>query len=166
MGIEREIRFRVSRGGPPSGGRAIVQAYLLRGRATLRVRLVEGAQAWLTLKLPGREGRFEWQRRVPVALARALLALPLPRVEKTRLRQDGLEIDRLHWPERLVLCEWELAPGEGPDLRDAAGRSGWMEARRPAWVEDWHDVTDDPDYTNAALARRRPCRNRRASSPR
>jgi hypothetical protein len=50
----------------------------------------------------------------------------------------------------------ELADGEGPDLRDAPARVAFMEAHRPAWVRAWYDVTDDPAYTNARLARRAP----------
>jgi len=73
-----------------------------------------------------------------------------------RGRAGRLEIDVLGWPPGIVLIELELAPGEGPDLRDAAARARFMEAHRPAWVRGWRDVTDDPAYTNARLARRRP----------
>lgn len=156
MGVEREIRFLVTEGEPPAGGRRLVQAYLLRGRATLRVRLVDGREARATLKLPRAEGRWEWELGVPAVLVRWLLALPLPRVEKTRLVLGELEVDRLSWPEPLLLCECELAPGTGPDLRDVEARQRWMEARRPGWVRAWHDVTDDRRFTNARLARRRP----------
>jgi CYTH domain-containing protein len=153
MPVEREIRFRVAEGEPPPGGEPMVQVYLLRGRATARVRLVADRAARFALKLPRTEGRFEWECPVPAALARALLRLPLPRVEKTRRREGRLEVDRLAWPPGIVLVELELAPGEGPDLRDAPARARAMEAHRPAWVRAWSDVTDDPDYTNARLAR-------------
>lgn len=132
------------------------QAYLLRGRITARIRRTRGKGARAGVKAPFRDGRLEWEWRLPDALARALLALPLPRVVKTRSRAGRLEIDVLEWPAALVLVELELAPGEGPDLRDAAARARFMEAHRPAWVRAWRDVTDDPDYTNARLARRRP----------
>jgi CYTH domain-containing protein len=156
MSVEREIRFRVTAGVPPAGGTRLVQAYLLRGRATLRVRAAQGRGAHITLKLPRGDGRFEWEWRIPQALAAALLRLPLPRVEKRRRVEGRLEVDELEWPARLVLVELELQPGEGPDLRDAAARARFMEAHRPGWVESWTDVTDDPDYTNARLARPRP----------
>ncbi len=156
LAVEREIRFRVTRGEPPTGGRAMVQAYVWRGRGTLRVRLVEGGEARMTLKAPRHEGRFEWEWPIPASLARTVLALPLPRVEKTRLRSGRLEVDRLSWPAPIVLCELELGADEGPDLRDADARRRVMEGHRPEWVEDWEDVTDDPRYTNARLARRRP----------
>lgn len=155
MALEREIRFRVTEGEPPAGGRRMEQAYLLRGPVTVRVRTGEEGGARFTVKLPAAEGRREYQWRLPERLARALLRLPLPRIEKTRLRAGRLEIDRLSWPGDIVLVELELRDGEGPDLRDADARRRFMEAHRPAWVHAWHDVTDDPDYVNARLARRR-----------
>lgn len=155
MAIEREIRFRVTEGEPPAGGRHIVQAYVLRGRVTARVRIDEQKGARVTVKWPAREGRHEFEWPLPDALARALVKLPLPIVEKTRCCDGRLEVDRLSWPPGVVLVELELGPGEGPDLRDAAARQAFMEAHRPAWVRAWRDVTDDPDSTNARLARRR-----------
>ncbi len=155
MAIEREIRFRVTEGDPPAGGRSIVQAYVLRGRVTARVRVDEEKGARLTLKWPAAEGRHEFEWSLPESLARAVVRLPLPVVAKTRLCEGRLEIDRLSWPQAIVLVELELQADEGPDLRDAAARQAFMEAHRPHWVRAWRDVTDDPDYTNARLARRR-----------
>ena len=156
MAVEREIRFRVTEGTPPAGGVRMEQAYLLRGPVTVRVRVAEGRGARMTVKAPRGDGRWEWEWRVPESFARALLRLPLPCVRKTRRREGRLEVDSLAWPPEIVLVELELADGEGPDLRDAAGRVAFMEAHRPAWVRAWHDVTDDPAYTNAWLARRAP----------
>lgn len=155
MALEREIRFRVTDGDPPPGGRRMEQAYLLRGPATARVRIAQGKGACFNVKLPAAEGRHEFQWRLPERLARALLRLPLPRVEKIRRREGRLEVDCLTWPEPIVLVELELREGEGPDLRDVEARRRFMEAHRPPWVRAWHDVTDDPAYTNARLARRR-----------
>jgi len=155
MALEREIRFRVTDGDPPAGGRRMEQAYLLRGRATARVRVGEEKGARFNVKLPAAEGRHEFQWPLPERLARALLRLPLPRIEKTRRREGRLEVDHLSWPEDIVLVELELRDGEGPDLRDVEARRRFMETHRPAWVRAWHDVTDDPAYTNARLARRR-----------
>ena len=155
MAIEREIRFRVTQGEPPAGGISMQQAYLLRGPLTARVRVAAGKGARMTVKAPYRDGRLEWEWRVPDVVARALLWLPLPRVEKSRRREGRLEVDVLRWPPGIVLVELELAPGEGPDLRDAVARAALMETHRPPWVRAWHDVTDDPNYTNARLARRR-----------
>ena len=158
MAIERELRFLVTDGEPPAGGRRIVQAYVLRGRLTARVRVDEEKGACLTVKWPAREGRHELEWRVREALARAVLRLPLPIVEKTRCCAGRLEIDRISWPPGVVLVELELEAGEGPDLRDACARQAFMEAHRPPWVRAWRDVTDDPEYTNARLARRRAAR--------
>lgn len=155
LAIEREIRFRVTEGAPPPGGVAMQQAYLLRGRVTARVRIAEGKGARVTVKAPHRDGRFEWEWRVPESIARTLLALPLPCVRKTRRREGRLDVDVLSWPPGIVLVELELDAGEGPDLRDVAARRALMERHRPAWVRAWTDVTDDPTYTNAQLARRR-----------
>jgi CYTH domain-containing protein len=155
MAREREIRFRVIEGDPPAGGRRLVQGYLLRGPITARVRIAEDGPARLNVKLPAAEGRHEFECWLPEPLAHALLRLPLPRVEKRRRREGRLEVDRFEWPTELVLVELELRDGEGPDLRDVEARRALMEAHRPAWVRAWTDVTDDPDYANARLARRR-----------
>jgi CYTH domain-containing protein len=155
VAVEREIRFLVTEGTPPRGGREMVQGYLLRGRLSARVRLIDGHEAWLTLKVPGREGRREWERRVPVWLARWLLAFRLPQVEKLRAVDGDLEIDQYTWPPGLVVVECELSEGAGPPLRDREACSAWMEARRPGWVKAWRDVTSDPSMTAAKLARRR-----------
>ena len=53
-------------------------------------------------------------------------------------------------PLRLVIVSMDT------HLASAAARARFMEAHRPAWVRAWRDVTDDPGYTNARLARRRP----------
>jgi CYTH domain-containing protein len=155
VAVEREIRFLVSAGTPPRSGREIVQGYLLRGRLSLRVRLIEGREGWLALKVPADGGRREWEHRVPVWLARGLLALPLPRVEKIRAVHGDLEIDQYSWPPGLVVVECELDEGTGPDLRDRDACSAWMESRRPGWVKAWCDVTSDPSMTAAKLARRK-----------
>jgi CYTH domain-containing protein len=135
----------------------IRQAYLLRGPVTARVRVTDGAGARITVKAPrAAGGRFEWELPVPAALGRALLRLSLPRIEKTRLRAGRLEIDRLTWPPGIVLVELELRPEEGLDLRDPTARARLALAHRPDWVQAWQDVTNDPLYTNARLARRPP----------
>jgi CYTH domain-containing protein len=154
VAIEREIRFRVLDGTPPCGGVRMQQVYLLRGRVTARVRVADGKPSRATVKAPRGDGRFEWEWRVPDRFALWLVHAPLPAVHKTRRREGRLEVDVLSWPPGVVLVELELAAGEGPDLRDAAARAAFMEAHRPAWVRRWVDVTDDPAYTNARLARR------------
>jgi CYTH domain-containing protein len=158
VAVEREIRFLVTEGTPPEGGREMVQGYILRGRVSARVRLIDGRDGRLGLKLPRSEGRFEWERRVPSWLARSLLALPLPRVEKRRATLGDLEVDHYSWPRGLVVVECELDDGAGPALGDRSACSAWMEERRPGWVGAWRDVTSDHSMTAARLARRKPRR--------
>lgn len=154
MAIEREIRFRVTEGHPPEReGRKLRQLYLLRYPATLRVRLPVSGLATLTLKWPREEGSYEWECGLPVILARWLFRLPLPRVEKVRFEEGDLEVDVFSWPRSLVLIECELPAEGGPRLADAQARAAWMERRRPAWVHAWEDVTGNPEYANAELAR-------------
>ena len=135
------------------------QAYLLRGRVTARVRVAEGKGARMTVKAPRGDGRYEWEWRVPESVARALLRLAASlRAQDAASRGTSRSGLASSGRPAIVLVELELDAGEGPDLRDAAARVAFMEAHRPAWVRAWHDVTDDPDYTNArlrAVARRR-----------
>jgi len=153
VAIEREIRFRVTEGQPPShGGLGLRQLYLMRYPATLRVRLPVAGRATLTLKWPREEGSYEWECGFPVALARWLFLLPLPRVEKVRFEERDLEVDVFSWPRSLVLIECELPPEGGPRLGDVQARAAWMERRRPPWVRAWEDVTGKPEYANAELA--------------
>jgi CYTH domain-containing protein len=156
VATEREIRFLVTEGTPPRRGREMVQGYLLRGRISARVRLIEDREGWLALKAPRREGRLEWECSIPRWLARCLLVLPLPRVEKVRAVDGELEIDRYTWPPGLLVVECELAEGAGPHLGDRDACGAWMEQRRPEWVKAWRDVTADPSMTAARLARRKP----------
>jgi CYTH domain-containing protein len=156
--IEREIRCLVTEGVPPPGGESLVQVFLLRRPVALRVRVRGGTRAVVTLKAARGAANLEWERRVPLALARAALRLPFPRVEKTRLVDGDLEVDVFSWPRPMVVVECELPAGAPVDLEDAASRARWIEPRRPAWVRAWRDVTGDRSLSNAALARRPPRR--------
>jgi CYTH domain-containing protein len=154
LAIEREIRCLVTEGTPPGGGEPIVQAFLLRRPVALRVRIRGDARAVVTLKAPLGAANLEWERRIPLVLARAVLRLPFPRIEKTRLVQGDLEVDAFSWPRPMVVVECELPPEAPVDLDDAASRARWIEPRRPSWVRAWSDVTGDRSLSNAALARR------------
>ena len=153
MALEREIRFLVTEGTPPAGGESIVQAFLLRRPVALRVRVLGGTRAVVTLKAKRGAANLEWERPVPLALARAVLGGRFPRVEKTRLRDGDLEVDVFAWPVPMVVVECELPHDAPVDLEDPAARAAWMAGRRPAWVRAWHDVTGDRSLSNAALAR-------------
>ena len=150
MGIEIERKFLVKndswRGSVECEWR-ILQGYLATtGTLTVRVRLKEDA-AWLTLKGPPRGlVRSEFEYPIPAEDAEAMLRelAILPVIEKVRYRVPY----SLHYWDLdvftgdnagLVLAEIELTREHEPfDL------PGW------AGVE----VTGDPRYSNANLARR------------
>ena len=124
------------------------QGYLGAGsdaRCTVRVR-VAGQQAFLTIKGPPASGaRDEYEYPIPVADAEEMLErLSVGgRVEKTRFRVPFAgrtwEVDEFAGDNApLVLAEVEL---------DRVG----AEVALPPWVGV--EVTDDPRYANAALAR-------------
>jgi adenylate cyclase len=114
---------------------------------TVRVR-VQGDRGFLTVKGIGNASgasRFEWEREIPVDEARELLALCEPgTIDKTRyLVRVGAslyEVDEFHGENTgLVIAEIELS--------DEA-----QTFERPAWLGK--EVTGDPRYYNASLARR------------
>ncbi len=123
------------------------QGYICRdsGR-TVRVR-IRGEQAFLTIKGPSADGglsRFEWEKEIPVAEARELMALCEPGIiDKTRhLVKAGkhiFEVDEFHGDNAgLVVAEVELgAPDEAFE--------------RPSWLGE--EVTGDRRYYNASLSR-------------
>lgn len=123
----------------------IVQAYIALGeQAQVRVRILNGEQAVLTVKSrePGMT-RAEFEYPVPVTDAQAMLPLRTGSlIEKTRtaVNQEGLlwEVDTFSGDlSGLVLAEVEL---------DDAARKIAL----PDWIG--REVTDDPQYYNAALA--------------
>lgn len=126
--------------------RKIRQAYLARtGAAQVRVRIVDGDEAKLTIKSADPERtRTEFEYDVPVEEARAMLDLATGAViEKTRfvVPESGgreWEIDVFDHPlEGLVLAEIELdEEGEDIALPDWCGR----------------EVTGDARFYNAELA--------------
>lgn len=156
MAIEIERKFLVAGPGwrlaARGQGVAMRQGYLAApgpGGATVRVRMA-GQRGFLTIKgapLAGSGGqaRPEFEYEIPAGDAEALLALcPVPPLAKTRFEvpHEGhlWTVDVFESPARLaglVLAEVEL-----PDI-----------ATRPA-LPDWlgAEVTEDPRYTNAALA--------------
>lgn len=148
MATEIERKFLVS--GPgwrerAEPGRALRQAYLTQdGRAAVRVRIVDDAKAYLTIKgaTKGRV-RAEFEYEIPVEDARALFALRAGQaVEKRRyIVRNGAErweIDVFEGAhEGLVIAEIELPSEDAPFAR-------------PDWLGA--EVTEDPRYYNANLA--------------
>ncbi|MDP3897780.1 MAG: CYTH domain-containing protein [Mesorhizobium sp.] len=124
---------------------SIRQAYLTRGDAvSLRVRIVDGERAALTIKSPTPAAvRSEFEYAIPLADALDMLELRAGAiVEKIRhivpFGGRSWEIDVFSGVHRgLVLAEIEL-----PDA-DAA-------FERPAWLGA--EVTGDPAYYNSGLA--------------
>lgn len=144
--IERKFLVDPARWTAPGTGTHYRQGYLSTDpERSVRVRLADDV-AWLTIK-GGRVGmtREEFEYAIPVADASAMLdrLCQPPLIEKTRYRVEvaGLtwEVDVFEGDNAgLLLAEVELAD-EHQDLvlPDWAGR----------------EVTDDPRYYNASLAR-------------
>lgn len=149
MAIEIERKFLVSHDGwraHVESDARIVQGYLSTDpRLTVRAR-VRGEQGFLTLKGPSRGlARSEFEYQIPPADAEAMLAELAQGglIEKRRylVREQGWlwEVDEFDGDNRgLVLAEIEL-----PDAAQAFPR--------PAWLGE--EVSDDPRYFNASLAR-------------
>lgn len=129
--VEAEIRIR--------------QFYLAASKSrTIRIRIIEGGDAILTLKFSsGQRGRDEFEYPVPLAEAVEMLPFAIGRViEKTRchVTHEGYlyEVDVFGGPlAGLVIAELET-PDEVPD------------EKLPGWLGQ--EVTDDPRYYNASLA--------------
>jgi CYTH domain-containing protein len=146
--IERKFLVRGDGWRPGAQGVVYRQGYLGAGEnavCTVRVR-VAGESAWLTIKGRSSGGaRDEYEYPVPVADAEEMLDRLCPggRVEKIRHRVPYAgrlwEVDEFIGENApLVVAEVEL------DSIDA-------EVSLPLWVG--REVTEDPRYTNAALAR-------------
>jgi len=151
MGIEIERKFLVAsdawRDLARQPGTAMRQGYLAAGGPGLpsvRIRIA-GPAAMLTVKGPGQKVRAEFEYPIPLADAEAMLALsPMPVLAKSRfeITHEGhlWTVDEFHGPDALrglVLAEVELdSEAVDPPLPD------WLAA----------EVTDDPRYSNAALA--------------
>ena len=152
MGLEIERKFLVK--GEPwrqaPDGVPMRQGYLVTGPpVSVRVR-VAGGSARLTLKKAatgtGNLVRHEFEYPVPLEEAEAMLGSLAEGglVEKTRYRVpcEGFvfEVDVFHGENAgLVVAELELSAPDQP-------------FPRPPWLGE--EVTGDPRYLNAALARR------------
>ena len=128
-------------------GARMVQGYL-GFDPTVRVRTEDGpagAKAYLTIKGDGLVGRDEFEYSIPRDHAEALLKLAhASLVSKTRYRipaEDDLEweIDVFEGDNKgLIVAELEVPAADHA-------------FDRPDWIAE--DVTRDPAYKNAALAR-------------
>jgi CYTH domain-containing protein len=129
----------------------IEQTYLAPGTGSRRVRRrtgPDGVRHWLTEKQPrGGISRSEDEREIDEAEYRRLLTEADPQsgtVMKTRHvfehGEQTIELDVFRAPPGLVLLEVEL-------------RSEDEAVELPGWAAGARDVSEDPAYTNAALAR-------------
>jgi adenylate cyclase len=147
MGIEIERKFLVaSDGWRPLVKRSekLQQGYLASGGAvTVRVRLVDDRQGFLTIKSGGTTlARSEFEYEVPAQDARELLQLSSTGLAKVR---HTLDLPGGEWVvdefggrhQGLLLAEVEL---ESPDAAPAL----------PDWLGA--EVTGDPQYYNSRLA--------------
>ncbi len=150
MGIEIERKFLVHVDRlptlEPSAAVEMTQGYLADS-PTVRVRVgtdTDGtARGWLTIKAPGMLARAEFEYEVPAEDARSILSLAHARISKVRYRVPHAghtwEVDRFDGAlEGLWLAEIEL---DRPDET----------FERPSWIDE--EVTEDPRYSNGALAR-------------
>jgi adenylate cyclase len=149
MATEIERKFLVAGNGwrkQASRGKNIRQAYLvLDGPVSMRVRIIGGTKAWVTIK-GTRSGisRAEFEYPIPLKDARALMKLRTGRViKKTRhevkVGTARFEVDVFKDAHRgLVIAEIELA----------STRSTF---KRPDWLGQ--EVTHQRKYYNASLAR-------------
>jgi adenylate cyclase len=155
MGYQKEIehKFLVNQAKLPAlpAGATIIQGYLAL-QPTVRVRTAEGPgdhrKGFITIKGRGLVGRDEFEYPIPFEEATQLLKLAkYSLVRKTRYELAVKEHPNLKWEldifegdnAGLVIVELEV-PEED------------FQFTRPEWVGQ--DVTKDPAYKNAALARR------------
>ncbi len=149
VGVEIERKFLVTGDAWRAGARGVRyrQGYLTAdGRRSVRVRLA-GDQGFITIKGPARGlTRAEFEYPIPAADAEHLLAELCDPAQIDKVRYDVTHAGR-HWVvdeffgenRGLVVAEIELA-------------SETETVELPAWAG--REVSGDPRYTNASLARR------------
>ena len=148
-GLQIERKFLVDPSRVPAaaktGGSRFAQGYLSL-EPTVRVRRSERddepARPWITVKVPGGLSRAEFEYPIPADDATAMMDLCVAVLSKTRYRvpvgAHVWDLDAFDAPfPDLWLAEIEL---DRPDEHFT----------RPEWLGD--EVTDDPRYSNAAIA--------------
>lgn len=128
-------------------GYRIIQAYINSHNPTIRLRIVNDKEAYLTIKSPplDLEGRVrnEYEYAIDVKEAEEMIDIFCDKVlEKTRYiyyadDHNNWEIDVFEGRLKgLILAELEL-------------KSVDQEFKKPNWIGE--EVTSDPNYTNACL---------------
>ena len=158
-GIEIERKFRL-RAAPPAEvlaehaavARRLEQVYLDGPPAGRRIRRIEHADGRIEHRLTRKErlrafAFHETEERIDAARCVSLMLQADP--ERRPIRKvrhvvphgaQLLEIDVFESPPGLVLVEVELAHDDEV-------------VELPGWLGEWREVTDDPAYLNANLAR-------------
>ena len=149
MAVEIERKFLVTgdawraSAGP---GQHLQQAYLsASAKNSIRLRIVDGTQAWLTIKSDYRGiERDEYEYEVPVDEANEMLVL----------RQSGI-IDKTRYPIPIDGLVWEIDVFSGDNtglvLAEIELEHSTQALALPAWIGD--EVTGTARYQNSALAR-------------
>lgn len=148
MTLEIEYKFRVKGTNwqeQVTASQALEQGYLAYAPHEVRVRVVDGATAFLTVKGPkSADGstREEHEQTIPVSAARALLDRSLAVIKKVRYTipsEEGTwEVDVYSGAlAGMVTAEIELPSADTPFIR-------------PGWLGE--DVTKDKAYGNGQLA--------------
>lgn len=133
--------------------REIVQGYVaLDGPASVRVRIVDGARATLTIKSRAAQvRRSEFEYEIPVADAKALIEL-----------RTGAVIAKVRYELGCGPLTWEIdvfsGENEGLVIAEIELEHESQPFERPGWLGE--EVTDNDLYYNASLARR-PVHRRR-----
>ena len=144
--IERKFLLRTEDWRGLAPGKAYVQGYLAGNEAcSVRVRIAENTATLNIKSAAAGAGRSEFEYEIPLEDARQMLAMLAwkPLIEKTRytIEHKGFhwEIDEFRGTNLgLVLAEIELEQED-------------QVFEKPAWIGE--EVTDDPRYYNANLAR-------------
>jgi adenylate cyclase len=148
MASEIERKFLVTGDGwkaQADNGKALVQAYFAStDKASIRVRIVDDAEAVLTIKSAGSgTSRSEFEYSIPIGDARELMKLRQGRVlEKSRYT---VAAGRLTW--EIDIFAGDLA---GLVIAEIELPSADYDFERPSWLG--REITGDKRYYNDSLA--------------
>ena len=147
MSLEIERKFLVSSdawqvdAGP---GRALKQTYLATtDKASVRVRIVDGDEAWLTIKSSDTGLiRSEFEYAIPIAQAMELLPLG-----------QGTPIEKVRYPVQVGDVAWDVDVFEGANaglvLAEIELADEHQRLELPVWVGE--EVTGKSQYYNSNL---------------
>lgn len=127
--------------------REIVQGYVaIDGLASVRVRIIDGARATLTIKSRAAEvRRREFEYEIPIADARGLLEL-----------RTGATIEKVRYELTAGVLTWEIdvfsGENQGLVIAEIELEHEDQPFERPPWLGD--EITSDDRYYNASLAKR------------